>query len=163
MKTCNKCGESKPLFAFGKQKKSRDGLRYCCKVCNNKAANEWKQCNTERFNAYQSAYYACNKAKKAKTGKARYEANKPAAYSKAAKRRASKLQATPIWVDSEAIEAFYSAAIAFRLYTGQEFHVDHVVPLQGKTVCGLHVPANLQILTEAENKKKGHHVWPDMW
>jgi hypothetical protein len=41
-------------------------------------------------------------------------------------------------------------------------HVDHIVPLQSEIVCGLHGEANLQLLTETENKVKSNKLWPDM-
>jgi hypothetical protein len=41
-------------------------------------------------------------------------------------------------------------------------HVDHIVPLVSKFVCGLHCEANLQLLPGPENQRKGNRVWPDM-
>lgn len=69
---------------------------------------------------------------------------------KAAKRRAAKLQATPPWADLEEIKNVYLEAQYFGM------HVDHIIPLQGKNVCGLHVWDNLQLLSAVENIKKGN-------
>lgn len=76
-----------------------------------------------------------------------------------AKRRGSQILRTPQWLspdDLEAIEDFYAACRMFRMYTGQDYHVDHIVPLKGRTVSGLHVPWNLQVLPAQENLMKGN-------
>jgi hypothetical protein len=66
---------------------------------------------------------------------------------KEARRRAAKLKATPTWADAEKIRQVY-----LNCPIGME--VDHIVPLQGKEVRGLHVHYNLQYLTESENCRK---------
>ena len=77
----------------------------------------------------------------------------------AEKYHARKIQAMPYWVD-KAMES--QMRIAYRLaqrlteQTGIPHHVDHIVPLQGKNVSGLHVPSNLQVITAEENLKKGN-------
>lgn len=65
-------------------------------------------------------------------------------------RRAKVSKATPLWADKEAIKAFYVEARA------KGMHVDHVVPLHGRDVCGLHVQNNLQLLPPPENRRKGN-------
>lgn len=82
---------------------------------------------------------------------------------KAAARRALKLKATPLWVNLVEIEAFYVEARRLTIETGIEHHVDHIVPLKSKVVCGLHCPANLQVLPGPENLSKNNRRWPDMW
>ena len=71
-----------------------------------------------------------------------------------AKRRAAKLNRTPIWLtnkDFEKIEEFYTYATLFSEASGIQYDVDHIIPLLGKTVSGLHIPENLQIITHKEN------------
>lgn len=78
-----------------------------------------------------------------------------------AKRRANKLQATPAWLNEEQlneIDFYYWFCRLISDDTGIQHHVDHIVPLQGKTVCGLHVPWNLQILSASENCSKSNKL-----
>jgi hypothetical protein len=73
-----------------------------------------------------------------------------------------RLKRKPKWIKDvffEEIKLFYKAAKAAEDFTGQKWHVDHIVPLQGKNVSGLHVPWNLQILPAKKNITKGNrHV-----
>lgn len=73
-----------------------------------------------------------------------------------AKRKTAKLLRTPAWADQNAIMAIYEKAAWLTASTGEPHHVDHIVPLQGETVSGLHVANNLQILTASENIKKSN-------
>ena len=74
------------------------------------------------------------------------------AYVVARQKRIKK--ATPSWTDLTAIKQFYVEAQRLTRETGIPHEVDHIIPIQGKLVSGLHVPANLQILTEKENQIK---------
>lgn len=78
------------------------------------------------------------------------------------KRRAAELQATPPWADFDAIEAVYADAQCIQAATGIAQHVDHIVPLISKLVCGLHCEANLRPIPASENTKKNNRHWPDM-
>jgi hypothetical protein len=73
---------------------------------------------------------------------------------KGAARRAAKLQATPAWCDLTTIADIYRRAQQLTLETGINHDVDHIVPLRGKNVWGLHIPINLQILTSTANRRK---------
>lgn len=77
-----------------------------------------------------------------------YENNKGLVLANVAKRRAALLQATPAWANLDVIKQVYNDA--------EGMHVDHIVPLQGELVCGLHVENNLQYLTPEENYSKGN-------
>ena len=77
-----------------------------------------------------------------------------------AKRRATKLRATPTWLTKEnhlQIEGFYLLAKEMEKQFGEKYEVDHIVPLKGKVVSGLHVPWNLQILSKSENCSKNNN------
>jgi len=80
---------------------------------------------------------------------------------KTRQRKASKLQRTPKWLSPEQlkqIKMFYAEAAELTKLLGEWYEVDHIVPLQGKTVSGLHVPWNLQILSKSENSAKGNRL-----
>jgi hypothetical protein len=67
-------------------------------------------------------------------------------------------QATPPWADLKKIEAIYAEAERLTEETGIPHHVDHFYPLRGKTMCGLHVEGNLQILHAVVNLRKSNRV-----
>ena len=76
-----------------------------------------------------------------------------------AKRRAAKLQRTPKWLtehDLKVVNGFYSIASMLTRENKEPWHVDHIVPLRGKLVSGLHVPSNLQVMRGVENIGKNN-------
>lgn len=75
-----------------------------------------------------------------------------------AKRRASQLQATPSWADLESIKVFYKRAQELTNMTGVKHSVDHIIPLSGGAVCGLHVANNLRVIPLSENCSKSNRV-----
>lgn len=80
-----------------------------------------------------------------------------------AARKAYRLKATPVWLspaDHELMRFLYREAAGLSSYTGVKFHVDHIVPLKGQTVCGLHVPWNLRVIAASQNLGK-HNALPD--
>lgn len=79
-----------------------------------------------------------------------------------AKRRATKLNATPAWADPFLIREAYSLARLRTKVFGFKWHVDHIVPLQSKKVCGLHVENNLRVIPAINNRRKSNTSWPDM-
>lgn len=78
-----------------------------------------------------------------------------------ARRRANKLKRTPPWLTPEQhqqIQEFYTTAQRLTKETGIDHHVDHIFPLNGKTVSGLHVPWNLRVVTATENLSKSNRL-----
>lgn len=73
-------------------------------------------------------------------------------------RRTKKMNATPAWSDPRKIREVYAEAKRIELETGVKMHVDHVIPLRGKTVSGLHVHYNLRPLPAVDNVKKGNRL-----
>lgn len=138
------CFEVKETDEFNKDLSRKDGLRSRCTLC---------------ANAFQSDYRKRH-AEKIKIDKAHYSKTHPDKIrAKTAKRRANKLQRTPSWLTKEQfkeIEEFYYLSHKLTKETGTPHHVDHLIPLQGRKVSGLHVPWNLQVITRTENCKKSN-------
>jgi antitoxin component HigA of HigAB toxin-antitoxin module len=168
MKKCCKCKFEKSFEEFSKNKTRKDGYQTKCKSCVKKYQKE----NKDKKSEYDKQYYKENKDKKCEQNKQYREGNKDkiSEYNKQynkenkdkmnalwSKRRAKKLQATPSWLTVEhlkSIERFYTISKEMGLISGVKYHVDHIIPLQGETVCGLHVPWNLQVIEASENLSK---------
>lgn len=181
-KVCSKCCIEKSVDRYSKQTKGKLGVRPDCKDCAAARKKIYYKTNRETIltknKAYYKVYYYVNYdyiAARTKTynqsnrevvasqKRAYKQANQDKINASAAHRRATKLQATPLWADTKAVMDFYIAAQMFRLYTGDDYHVDHIVPLKSDLVCGLHCEANLQLLPASDNTSKGNRWWPDMW
>jgi len=70
------------------------------------------------------------------------------------KRKRAVRKATPPWANREKIAAVYDKAFRLTNRTGIKHSVDHIIPIQHPKVCGLHVHANLRVLTAQENSRK---------
>lgn len=113
--------------------------------------------NVERKNANARARYQARKDHFKKKGLRYRRANPEKIAFHAAKTRRNKKDATPPWLtygQKNEILGFYVLARDCFLTSGQPYDVDHIVPLGGKTVCGLHVPWNLQVLPRDINTSK---------
>jgi hypothetical protein len=109
-------------------------------------AREWRKQNTEREKERLRLWAQENR------GRMR---------AKCAARRARKNMATPAWADEAAIRAIYEECARLIDETGVRYEVDHIIPLKGETVCGLHVHQNLRIVTQLENRQKYTKLEPD--
>ena len=137
----------------------------------------WQHKNKEKVQAYTQKWIGNNREQRkqtvnfwrshnpekvrimnAKGGKKWATNNKGARNAITAKRRATLLKQTPSWADIEKIKLFYITADRISKETGIPHEVDHIIPLQGKFVSGLHIHNNLQIITQSKNRSKRNKV-----
>jgi hypothetical protein len=173
-KTCKGCASVKPMSLFYKDKQAKDLCSTYCKECTKAKANAAYHSNKEVHNARSNAYRK-NNMPKIRTIAANYrEKNRERinAYSSSwvksnrlnstlntAKYRSAKLQRTPAWLtefDLLRIKCVYQVAAMRSRESGYVWHVDHIIPLQGVFVSGLHVPDNLRVIPATENKRKSN-------
>jgi hypothetical protein len=173
LRICNICSVEKDLKEFHKNKKCSLGYLPTCKTCirikdqarypkekeqrlinNHKYYRE----NKERVTSYIYSWIKDN-PDKVKEYKQAWKLRNPDKVNAAvSKRRAKRLNATPIWADEKKIEGFYKEAKELEKKTGIKYHVDHIIPLISDRVCGLHVEYNLQVLPYYENIAKSNKL-----
>ena len=106
----------------------------------------WRKKNPEKTAANKRNFQEKNRAHRCA-----YEKN----------REAMKLCRTPKWADLQSIDSMYEMCGLFR-NIGLDLEVDHIIPLKGKTVSGLHVENNLQLLHSLENRSKKNRLFEDL-
>lgn len=159
MKNCNKCNTELIIEKNWTEGRKR-AYYYICTPCKSKKEIKWFKNNPDK-KAKSDKKWAQNNKEKCNKIKRKWAKNNPDKLNaRTAKRRAKKLDATPPWSDLNKIVVLYEKAKWLESITGLKYHVDHIIPLQGKDVCGLHVWHNLQILEKSENIKKGNkYAW----
>ena len=173
MKYCYKCKQTKSLDLFGRTKGKPSKLCKDCKklesklyrLNNKEKLKEYYLKNAERFKEKSRLWYQSNKAsakyKMATYNKTWRDKNKDKNCLKAAAYRCRKQIAIPKWVDSEEMflikEAYSLSQMRAKLF-GNKWHVDHIVPLNGKNVCGLHTIGNLQVIPMTINIQKSNKL-----
>jgi len=174
MKTCKICNIEKEVTDFY--------ARYArCKECHAKiqkiCGDRYYKANSVRILERTKAYYHekaevyltykqnsrdANRERDAETRKIHRENNIDFCRARdtltTAKRRALKCNAMPLWADIDKIRSIYIESQRITMETGIEHNVDHIIPLKGKLVCGLHVETNLRIITASENFKKSNKI-----
>jgi hypothetical protein len=179
-KTCKKCSAVKPFDSFPVERRNNDGHSGSCRECTNvgirhrsalwrkrhpersaemrrKSMKKWRRNNLElareRGREDSRKRYAEQTDRRRVAIKKWQTANpekwKSICRAKCSRRRAGTIHRTPSWSETKAILVFYANC-------PEGYEVDHIIPLQGESVSGLHVLGNLQYLLAFENRRKSN-------
>lgn len=176
MKTCSTCKAPKPLTDYQPRSNGSTRLHTACKSCTAKYMAEYRAAHKEKIAAQKKSWVENNREHKAAQDKGYAQANPEARRASrnkwillnpgkdaAAKalNKASRKKRIPKWLTSDDLwmisQAYEIAATRTETF-GFSWHVDHKIPLNGRTVSGLHVPLNLQVIPWIDNLRKGNRV-----
>ena len=147
-KQCSKCGAVKNIDDFDRRNRYSEVRRAACKGCYKSYSRDFKAQYLKHKDA-AAAWRKAHPAKVKKLNKRYKKAHPDRIRANTAKRRADKLLRTPKWAELPEIREFYANCPAGH-------HVDHIIPLCGREVSGLHVLSNLQYLPARVNERKGN-------
>ena len=153
MKPCRKCGLSdrfpsgpcRPCTKVREAGRVRDNKEY---------VKNYYQNNRDRILESTKQWIKNNPLKVKEQRKRFHSQNKHKFAEKASRRRANYSNLSVIY--REECQKFYELARDCFSVSGQKYHVDHIIPINGGNVCGLHVPWNLQVLPSDLNESKGN-------
>ena len=128
-----------------------------CLECRSLALIKWRKKNPQKVKQHNDTQYLKYEAEKHKwyaRNKKYVQNNKGLINARTIAYQLAKANRIPKWANVEKIKELYKQATIKSKETGIQWHVDHVVPLRGKLVSGLHVIENLQVIPGIENIKK---------
>jgi len=123
---------------------------------------EYVKANRDKVLERNRIYNIKNADKVKARRKEYYERTKVAHFAYTKLRACLKMDRVPSWADKDKIKEIYREARYLTDTTGEQHHVDHIIPLQGKNVCGLHVENNLRVVTAKENLSKNNKLIPEL-
>lgn len=141
-KICSHCKQSFDVSMFPVVKKNKGGLDCRCKTCAAAYKQKWAENNRDKTKAAKDKWKHKNRDKHLEQSKLN---------------KIARAKRVPKWVDVEdrwLINEAYNLARQRTKLFGFLWHVDHIVPLRGSNVCGLHIINNLQVITAKENLHK---------
>lgn len=168
---CSSCKIDKDKSHFSPDKRLKSGCQSKCKPCkaqerktrywenpehHRNLASNWVKNNYSKKLESNSIYRANNLDKVSEWKKLDRLRNKDRINANNAFRRSAIANRSVKWANKSKIKDFYTTANALSMITGVWHHVDHIIPLHGKNVSGLHVENNLQILEAKTNLIKGN-------
>lgn len=170
MRICRDCKEEKALDLFVNNSGFKDGKDTLCKACNRKRTKAYraagkrnykreyitnKRNNPKRLLADRKKYYDAN-LRNPRILKTKQELKLT---KDACRERRRKNHTRPSWADLERIKTYYAIRDWLNYVTfGKHYQVDHVIPILGKDVCGLHVENNLAVVTASLNRSKSNKL-----
>ncbi len=163
--TCCECTRENHYTYYAKNReKALESIKKWSQKNNDVVAatsRKYRSSNPDTAKQTHKKYYNANKAKKLAYNKwwRAVNSDKQIAYN--ANRRAQIKQALPAWADIDKINEVYKQSVNISSETGTVHHVDHIIPLGGELVCGLHVYENLQVMVGVDNMSKNNKFTVD--
>ena len=167
---CSRCSEEKVLSDFCSDRNKKYGKSYHCRACGSVKDKKryygdldgQRARGLEYFYRRHEHHLAVQREKRRLFGHG-YDptTDRPAYRRYRAERRSRLSNATPAWLtadDKTFMDITYRMADLLGAELGIPMEVDHITPLAGRNICGLHVPLNLQVIPKIKNRSKGNRV-----
>ena len=159
MPCCTKCGQDKPSEDFPKSKTCVSGFRSYCRVCKNKQTSTYYHNNKEKHREKADKWVKENPVA-VKEIKTNWKKRNPLQRAVDNAKRSAIKRSANVYKDCELTKFVFEEAQHLRglrdTMSGFKWHVDHIIPLQGKTVCGLHIWNNFAVIPANVNLRKNN-------